>query len=272
MPLVTSAAYPVDRNMDEGLAVLELRSPGGLTGDDLAGGALASAARAHAGSWEAFARELEALMAGGWSLQQRGCVYAMRRARAADLRRSGLPGLADRTPVHWCTADEAGALVAVGGYVVGCEASRELLPQSTLPALVENHLTGRQRISRTKDDLRSYIREELSASAGWWRTHPAAMSDHDTHGLPDELDALAEALARDPLPALVAEDASARRILRDGPTTRVVVHPVSAVVFAGLLEAANRVSLLSLAPYEGVAADLRARGAALARELGLFSG
>jgi hypothetical protein len=96
------------------------------------------------------------------------------------------------------------------------------------------------------------------------------MSDHAAHDLPGELDELAASLEDEPVPQLIAEPVNPGSLFNREPQTRVHVHAVSALVFAGMMEAARDHSSLTLAPLEGRAVELKGRGRELARERGII--
>jgi hypothetical protein len=269
MALSTIGPYPLTPEMTDDYAVVHLRAPYPRTWE-LVGDELVAAARDHAREWETFAGTLAALLRSGWSIQGPGGLYATRAANVSELLSLITLDLEHGMFVEWCTADENGGLFAIGGVVAGYEPPAATFPGSSLPALIENDLTGAQRLVDTEDELRAAVREELRACASWWRQHPEERSDHDAHGLPDELDELAAGMETGPVPATVADaDASPLGAFRGNPSTRLQVYPVSAVVFTGLMEAANSYHTLTNASREGLAMELRKRGAAVARELGL---
>ena len=269
VPLWTPGPYPLMPAPTDGYAVVNLRTPYPRTWE-LIGDQLVTAAREHAREWDEFAGTLETLMAVGWSLKGEASLYATRHARVSDASALIAADLERGMLVEWCVADRYGGLFAIGGVAAGHEPPPATFPGSTLPALIINDLTGAQQLVQTEEELREAMRQELRASASWWREHPEERSDHDAHGLPDDLDDLAASLESEPVPVTVADAvASPLGVLRGAPSTRVQVYPESAVIFAGVMEAARDFSALGTAPREGLAAQLRARGAAVARELGL---
>jgi hypothetical protein len=268
MTLVTSGPYPLRADPTTGWAVVNVHSPHAQTWE-LLNEELVQAAREHAGEWEGFAGRLSDLLDAGWALQSRGGMYATRATDTTELPELLSSALPRGTVVEWCVPDGTGGLFAVGGLVVGADLPAETFPGTLLPALVENDLTGAQRLAGSEDELRAAVAEELAACAGWWRAHPQELSDQAAHGVLDELERLAATLADTPVPAYVMEKPSSRRMFEDSPRTRVAIYPVSAVTFNGLAEAAGHYSSLTLAPLEGLGQALQARGRELAVELGV---
>lgn len=268
-PLVICGPYPLVDATD-GYAVVSVRTPHAQT-FELVDEQLVDVAETHALEWQQFAASLRDLMGSGWHVQGHAGVYATRACSPAELLELARSELQPGAVVEWCVPDANGGLYALGGLVAGHPAPRETFPGEPLPALVQNDLTGAQWVAGDEHELRAVLRAELTACATWWRAHPQERSDHDAHELPDELDELAAALEHDnPVPASVMEPAGPARLFdRDGHHTRLSVHPVSAIVFAGLLEAVRCYSSLALAPRDGHAAELRRRGEQLAAERGL---
>lgn len=266
--LWTRGPYPLTPTPD-GYAVVNLRPPYPRTWE-LVGDQVVTAARNHAREWNEFAGTLEALMAVGWSLRGEASLYATRHSAVSDVSALIDADLKPGMLVEWCVADRYGGLFAIGGIAAGHEPPPGTFPGSTLPALIVNDLTGAQQLVQSEDELRAAMGDELRGCASWWREHPEERSDHAAHALPDELDELANSLESEPVPATVADAvASPLGVFRGAPSTRVQVYPVSAVIFAGVMEAARDFSALGTAPREGLAAQLRTRGAAVAGELGL---
>jgi hypothetical protein len=270
MSLSTSVAYPLVSAASKGWAVVSVMPPY-TSSREMKNDEVVHAAREHAQEWERFADRLRGLLDAGWALQGEVGLHATRASGVAELP-AHLGGLFPRgTAVEWCVADTEGGLFAVGGLAVGSPAPPETFPGSVFPALVVNGLTGAQQQVENEVELRLIVANELEASAAWWRAHPDVLSDQAAHDVVQQLDDLSDAVLYEPVPALVSQAPGLRGLLEKAPRTHIAVHPVSAIIFTGLMEATNQFSSLAHAPREGLGQAFQARGRELAVELGLVS-
>jgi hypothetical protein len=264
--LVIGPPYPIQVNPSIGWALVTLSRPR-VELHDIRDDDVIAAARGHAYDWDRFADRLQLLLAAGWHVQGTGCLFVSRSMHASQILSSIDAVVGHGTPVEWCVADATGELVAIGGVVSGMPTPAQTFPGSAFPALVENTLTGAQRIVGTAGELRRAIQQELLCCADWWRQRPQELSDFDAHELVQELEHTAERMSLGPVPAHVGEELDIKDLFADAPETRISVRPVSGVVFAGLMEGTGAFSHLTIAPEAGLAGGLLARGQSLAADL-----